>query len=433
MTTSATSDGGRSGAAASGGPGLGRRFRIFQAAVLSSDLADGVYRVAVPLLALQLTHSALAISAVGVAMRMPWLLVTLPAGVVVDRYHPHRVLRAASWLRMPLVLLLAAAAFTGHLSVWALALGAFAVGAAGTVVDIAAQSLVPRLVDGAALPRANASLQSVQTVMAQFLGPALGGVVAALGAGGGIGSATVLYVVTLLVLGGLRTPGDGPAAEPRGGSPKSVLADLREGLGHFRGRRDLLHLAGVTACVNLAYAAAITILPLWAIAPGRLGLPSWAYGVLLAAPAVGGVAAGRFAAKALTRFGGGSVLRVCAPLVGACYMALAIPHVAAAAVALTVSGALLMAINVMSVTYRQTSIPPQLFGRVNAAYRWIIWGVLPLGSLVAGLLADAFGVAWVFLCTGGLALATGLLRAPRLAADTAAETPAATPKAPSGS
>ncbi|GGR31371.1 MFS transporter [Streptomyces roseolus] len=432
MTTSATSDGGRKGAAAAGGPRLGRRFRVFQAAVLSSDLADGVYRVAVPLLALQLTHSALAISAVGVAMRMPWLLVTLPAGVLVDRYHPHRVLRAASWLRMPLVLLLAAAAFTGHLPVWALALGAFAVGAAGTVVDIAAQSLVPRLVDGAALPRANASLQSVQTVMAQFLGPALGGVVAALGAGGGIGTATVLYVVTLLVLGGLRMPGE-PVAAPRGGSPKSVLADLREGLGHFRSRRDLLHLAGVTACVNLAYAATITILPLWAVAPGRLGLPPWAYGVLLAAPAVGGVAAGRYAAKALTRFGGGSVLRVCAPLVGLCYMALAVPHAAAAAVALTVSGALLMAINVMSVTYRQTSIPPELFGRVNAAYRWIIWGVLPLGSLVAGLLADAFGVAWVFLCTGGLALATGLLRAPRLAAGTAAGTPADSPKAPSGS
>ncbi|MFG2985978.1 MFS transporter [Streptomyces sp. NPDC048258] len=433
MTTSATSDRGGTGAAASDGIRLDRRFRIFQSAVLSSDLADGVYRVAVPLLALQLTHSALAISAVGVAMRMPWLLVTLPAGVVVDRYHPHRVMRAASWLRMPLVLLLGVAAFTHHLSVWALALGAFAVGAAGTVVDIAAQSLVPRLVNGAALPHANASLQSVQTVMAQFLGPALGGVVAALGAGGGIGSAAVLYVVTLLVLGGLRVPGDGPAAETRGGSPKSVLADLREGLGHFRRRRDLLHLAAVTACVNLAYAAAITILPLWAIAPGRLGLPSWAYGVLLAAPAVGGVLSGRFAAKALTRFGGGGVLRVCAPLVGVCYMALAIPHVAVAAVALTVSGALLMAINVMSVTYRQSSIPPELFGRVNAAYRWIIWGVLPLGSLVAGVLADGLGAPSVFLCTGALALATVLLRAPRLTEDVATATPEASPATPSGS
>lgn len=418
MTTAATSE--------AAGTRLGRPFRLFQSAVLCSDLGDGIYRIAVPLLALALTPSAFAVSAVGVAMRLPWLLVTLPAGVLVDRWDPDRLMRRASLLRIPLVALLGVAAVAGRLPLWALAVGAFLVGAAGTVVDLAAQSLPPRLVDTDLLPRANAALQTVQTVMAQFLGPTLGGVVAALGASGGIGASAVLYVLTLLLLGFLRMPGgasaagDGPPAVPRGGSLRSLLSDAREGLRYFRRRRDLVHLASVAASGNLAYAAAVTVLPLWAVDPGPLGLPLAAYGALLAAPTVGGVLAGLWSAKVLARFGSRRVLQWCAPALGVCFMALAFPHPAVTVVALAASGALSMTLNVMNVSYRQTSIPEGLFGRVNAAYRWIIWGVLPLGSLVAGVLSWLLGTAWVFLCTGALALAAGCL--PARGVDAAART-----------
>lgn len=74
-------------------------------------------------------------------------------------------------------------------------------------------------------------------------------------------------------------------------------------------------------------------------------------------------------------------------MLGLCFIALALPHPAVTVVALAASGALSMTLNVMNVSHCQTSIPEGLFGRVNAAYRWIIWGVLPLGSLAAGVLS----------------------------------------------
>ncbi|QOV36593.1 MFS transporter [Streptomyces ferrugineus] len=395
---------------------LGAPFRIFQASVLGSNLADGVYLVTLPLLALSLSGSALVVSAVGVAMRAPWLLLILPAGVVVDRCAPMAVMNWASKCRFPLVAVLGLLAWAGMLPVWALVAGAFLIAAMGTFVDLAAQSLLPRLVAPELLPRANANLQSGQTLAAQFAGPALGGVLASMH-GVGFTVAAVLYAGGLIGLALLhRRPGvfrghTLPAAPrepgPAGRGIASMWRDLREGAAYFRRRHDLIGLAAVAATGNIAFAATMTMLPVWVVSPGRLGLPSSAMGVIAAAPAVGGVLAGLVAARLLKRFGGRTVLGFCAPAVGLCVAAIALPTPPAAFAALAVCGGLMVQLNVMSMSHRQSTIPTALFARVNSVYRWIILGVSPVGALLGGLVAQRFGTAAVFLSAGALALAAG--------------------------
>ncbi|MGQ4444262.1 MFS transporter, partial [Streptomyces violaceoruber] len=241
---------------------LGPPFRLFQSAVVSSDLADGIYKIAVPLLALGISRSAVAVGAVGLAVRLPWLIATLPAGVLADRYAPRSVMRWASAVRLPLVAAMCALAATDLLPLWALVDTAFLIGCAGIFVDVAAQSQLPRLVPVGQLPKANASLQSTQMFLAQLIGPALGGYVVALGSGGGLAVVVALYVVTVWALGllpaaveqaaaGHARPATGPARAGGGrrSSFGSLVAELGEGLRYFRGRGDLARLA-TAAAVN---------------------------------------------------------------------------------------------------------------------------------------------------------------------------------------
>jgi MFS family permease len=408
---------------------LGRPFRLYQSAVASSDLADGIYRIAVPLLTLGMTRSAVAVSLVGFALRLPWLVATLPAGVITDRCEARRVMYWASALRLVLMVVMCLLAVLDQLPLWLLGVTAFAIGCAGTFVDVGAQSALPRLVEVEQLPRANAAVQSTQMFLAQMLGPALGGVVVALGSGQGLATVAVLYTVTVWAFGRLSTasaPGSGAtpirqveAPSRRGVSLRSLVAELGEGLGYFRRRPDLGRLAVAAAANNLSYAMCLTLLPLWAVTPGRLGLSGTGYGLLLSFLAIGSVIAGPLAGRLIERIGQQPLMRHGGPVLGLCFLGLAVPSVPIVAAALFCYGLVCIVWNVAVVSYRQTTIPPALFGRVNAAYRWITWGVFPVGSLVAGALAAMVGFAWVFIAAGALPL----LAAAVLPADRA--TPAA--------
>ncbi|GHE98618.1 MFS transporter [Streptomyces fumanus] len=403
---------------------LGPTFRLFQSAVVSSDLADGIYKIAVPLLALGISRSALAVSAVGLAVRLPWLIATLPAGVLADRYPPRTVMRWASALRLPLVAVMCVLAATDRLPLWVLIVTAFLIGCAGTFVDVAAQSQLPRLVPVGQLRKANASLQSTQMFLAQLIGPALGGYVVALGSGGGLAVVVALYVVTVWALGLLpaaveratasharQTPAPVPE-DGRRSSLGSLIAELGDGLRYFRGRKDLARLATAAAVNNLSYSMCLTMLPLWAVRPGRLGLSETGYGLLLTCLAVGSILAGLVAGRVLKAVGDAPVMRFGAPVLGVCFLALAVPAVPVVALGLFVYGLVSMVWNVAVTSYRQATVPLPLFGRVNAAYRWLTWGVIPFGSLAGGTLSATAGLTWVFLTAGALPLIAGALLPP---------------------
>ena len=384
---------------------LGARFRTFQAAVLGSDLADGIVKLALPILALAISQSVLAVTAVGVAVRAPWIVVILPAGVLIDRHDPARIMRIASWLRLPVVAAVCLAAAAGVLPLWCLVAAAFVVGTCGTVIDLAAQAVVPRLVDGAHLHSANANLQTGQVVMGQFAGPALAGVLA-VSAGGGMGGAALCYVLSVAALELFNRRGHVPPAPPL---RRPLWTEMREGMAHFVRRRDLVGIAGIGAANNLGFAATVTVLPIWVVSSGHLAESTRVLGFVMAAPAAGALVAGPIAARLLTRFGGRAVLRTGAPLAGLCFLAVAVPDALVACCALACYGGIAVVLNVMMVSYRQSTIAPELFGRVNSVCRWVTLGVAPVGAALGGVLAATAGTGVVFVAGGLLVVTAGLV------------------------
>jgi MFS family permease len=396
------------------GDSLGRTFTILWLATICSDLADGIFRVVMPLLALALTRSPLAVSAVGLAVRLPWLIVTLPAGVAIDRHPPRTSMRWAAAARLPLIAIAATLAAGHLLSVWGLVIVSFAVASAGTFVDISAQSMLPRMLTATQLRGANQRLQSTQRLGSQLVGPAIGGYAAALGFAWGPVAAATLYLACVGVLALVPwAPGEPGAADTPAahGGLRAVLAELRQGAAYFRQHPDLARIAAVAGLGNLALSMCLTILPIWAVAPGPLKLGRGGYGLMLGALAVGGLAAGLTARPVLALVSDRLLLRWGGPMAGAGLLAIAIPNAAVVCAVLAYAGAIAMLYSLTVISYCQTTIPPEFFGRAFAAYKWITWGSLPLGSLLAGLTAELGSTASVFIVAGLLPLAGGTLLA----------------------
>jgi hypothetical protein len=433
------------------GARLGRTFTVFWFATICSDLADGIFRVVMPLLALALTRSPLAVSAVGLAVRLPWLVVTLPAGVVIDRHPPRTAMRCAAAARLPLIALTTVLAFGHLLPIWGLVVASFVVASAGTFVDISAQSMLPRLLTATQLRGANQRLQSTQRLASQLVGPAIGGYAAALGFAWGPAAAAVLYVACVVVLAlvpgrgraaagaaGQPGPADGPAPDrPAAAAPvadkpvadrpvadrpvadrpvadgalRAMVTELRQGAAYFRRRPDLARLATVSGLGNLSLSMCLTILPIWAVAPGPLKLGRGGYGLMLGALAVGGLAAGLTARPVLARLSDRLLLRWGGPLAGVGLLAIAIPDAVVVCTVLAYAGVIAMLYSLTVISYCQTTIPRELFGRAFAAYKWITWGSLPIGSVLAGLTAELGGAAWVFIVAGLLPAVGGTVLA----------------------
>ncbi len=169
-------------------PSLGRNF--WQLAISSglSNLADGVFKVALPLVAIGFTRSPTLIAGLTFAVTLPWLLFALPAGALADRLDRRRAMIGANIARAGLLAVLC----VGIENIWLLYAVAICVGVAETIYDTSAQSILPQVVARDLLPRANGRLFAVELTANEFVGPALAGVVVALGATVAFGTPTGL-------------------------------------------------------------------------------------------------------------------------------------------------------------------------------------------------------------------------------------------------
>jgi MFS family permease len=263
---------------------LGRNFSRTLAASGFANLADGVFWVALPLLAVQLTRSPLLIAGVTIAARIPWLLAPV-AGALADRLDRRQTMIRVNLVRTVLLggLALAIAVDVATLAmVYAVAL---ALGVAETLFDTSAQSLLPAIVRRDDLSRANSRLFAVELVANTFIGPPLGGLLAALGLAVAVGVPAAAYLVgagfLALIAGSYRAAGAAPAGSTR------LRDDVAEGLGFVWRHPVLRPLAIMLGVENMAFAATYSVLVLFVVAPGPMGLSEAGFGVLLAMAGVG--------------------------------------------------------------------------------------------------------------------------------------------------
>ena len=375
------------------GGGLGDGFwRLWSAAGIA-NLSDGIFWIAAPLLAVALTDSPALVAGVQIASRLPWLLFALVAGALADRLDRRRTMILVDVARVGLIAGLAIAALAGVASIWLLYVVAFALGILETLFDTAAQSILPSVVPRDRLAPANSRLLTVEFSMNQFIGPPIGGLLAAFALAAAFGTAAAGYLGAAILLVGLR----GSFRASQSGPPTRIHEEIREGLGYLFRHPLLRPLAITIGLINLAQGAAFAILVLYAVEPGPMGLSEVGFGVLLTVNAVGNIA-GTILAGAIDRHLGKPNLLLVSILVlalGTAALALTTDALVIGA-AYAFSGIFLGAFNVTFQSLRQRVVPDRILGRVVASFRMLGWGALPLGAALGGLIGETLGLTAVF-------------------------------------
>lgn len=358
-----------------------------------SNLADGIVKIALGLVAVQFTRSPALIAGLAFVSSLPWLLFALHAGVLADRVDRRRAMLVANVVRASLLAALAAASALGFGSIWLLYVVALGIGVAETVHDTAAQAILPQIVGRERLTRANSRLYAAELTANEFAGPPLGGFLVAAGAFVAFAAPSALWIVAVAALFFVR--GEFRADRTR---DTSVREDLVEGLRFLWENRILRILAIMVGGFNFATSAVVTIFVLYAVGPSSaMGLSEQAYGFLLATVALGGFA-GSFAAERVELALGRSRTLALTLCTGAAFAGIPAvttnPYVVGAVFFL--GGAGVMVWNVVVVSLRQRIIPDHLLGRATSGHRLVAWGTKPLGAVAAGLLAEIFGLRPVF-------------------------------------
>ncbi|WP_405773730.1 MFS transporter [Streptomyces sp. NBC_00859] len=391
-------------------PRMGRDWFLLWSAGAVSTLGDGALLAALPLLAHRLTDDPRLISGITLAAGLPWLLLAVIGGTIVDRFDRRRLMVAAQVGQGLLVAGIALTATLGLHQVWPLYVLAFGVGTGDVLFSGANQALVVNVVPSDLLEAANGRQIATESVTRDFAGPPLGAALFAfwLPLPFWIDALTFLTSL-LLVLRIRRLP-----RQERVNAPASLFAGTAEGLRFLLGHRLLRNLSLMAAASNFCKTMALSTLVLFA--RDILHVGDSGYGLLLAAMAVGGVLGGLASKRLVDRFGGRAValtVQLAGPFI---WFAIGVlGRSALVVVALfTLRSASLSVWNVVSGTLKQRLTPNALLGRVSGAGRMLAYGAIPLGALAGGMVADSYGLVAPWTVGAVLNLAVVLLALPTL-------------------
>jgi predicted MFS family arabinose efflux permease len=380
-------------------PALPSAFRRLAASNLAAQFSEQMALAAAPLVAvLALGATAAQTGYLQTAQTLPFLLLSLPAGVLADRMSRRALMTAAECVRAASLLGLLALLWMGGLGMgWLAALGFL--GAVGTVAyNVAAPALVPRLVPASDLASANRWLELARS-SAFSAGPAAGGaLVGWMGAPVAYVIATTLSLLAAALLAGL------PADAPKPVTRRRLLAELREGAA-FVGTHPLLRPVLTTAVFfNTAWFVLQAVYVVYAIE--RLGLTAAGVGITLGVYG-GGMLAGALAAPWLARRLSFGAMIASGPLSALAASAillstLVLPSGIWAAVGFFLFGAGPILWTITTTTLRQAVTPNALLGRVSAVILTATFGARPVGALIGATLAARVGLdACLWVSTAG--------------------------------
>jgi len=372
-----------------------------------SQLGTQISGIALPLVALYALHaSAFQVAALGTVEFLPFLLFTLPAGVWVDRLRRRWIMVVADFGRALSLGSIPVAAATGHLTLTQLYVAGFVTGTLTVFFDVSYQSYLPSIVERSQLVDGNAKLEITRSG-AQILGPGVGGLlVHAITAPYAMLADAISYLWSASFLFAIRKTEDVPERDVD--SP-SMVRELIDGIKYLVRHRYWRPISMSTATFNFFSNVAFAILVVYMVR--RLHMSALAIGLTFSLSSAGGLAAAFFAQKIGTRLGIGRAI-VWGSAVGAVPMVLIpiaptsfpIPFIV---VAFAFGEFGIVVYNVSAISLTQALVPERLLGRVNASRRFIVWGTIPLGSLVSGALATWIGLRpTLFVGTIGILLAT---------------------------
>jgi len=276
-------------------------------------------------------------------------------------------------------------------SILMIAVLGFILGSVETIFDNAAIALVPELVDGDFLVKANSRLLSSQTLASQFVGPALGGILFAVARFVPIATDALSFLAAAVLVATLPTAKKPALDHPATKNGPSFRSEIAEGL-HFLRRQPVL-LACTILAVPLFATSGVLVAVLVLYAKNLLHVGSIGYGLLFSAFALGSLLGSAMVPRALSRIRAGQVLCASVPLTALSFVSLYITnHVGVAAASVAILGVAVGLWNVTTTTLRQTLSPDALRGRVNSAYRTVGTSFAAVGALLGGIIAEWIGI-----------------------------------------
>ena len=402
----------RESSAAPAAPRLSRDYwRLWWANAISST-GDGAFVAALPLLAVTITRDPRLVSVVTAATYLPWLLLSLPAGAVVDRYDRATLMWRAQAVQAAVVTIIVVLVVVHQASIEMLAAAGLLLGSAEVIFSNAAQSILPALVPPELLPKANGSQQVSLTIGESFLGPPAGSLLFAAAAALPFGLDAASFAGSAALAGPLAQ--DRPLRPENAKRPK-IRAQIAEGLRWLAGHRLLRVVAVLLGIYNFANQMGQAVLVL--LATQTLHVSARGYGLLLAASAVGSVVGGLVNPILTRRIGMLPSLVLPALVDAAAFVGIGLaPGPIVVAALLAVQGFSVTMWNVVTVSLRQRVVPGHLLGRVNSVYRMLGWGLMPLGALAGGFVAHAAGLRAPYIVAGLLCGLSALVALPILLA-----------------
>jgi MFS family permease len=377
---------------------LGPNYHKLFISTTISNIGDGMSLIAYPWLASALTRNPLLIAGVALVQRLPWMIFTLPAGVITDRVDRKKAMVTADFSRFVLTLIVAFAVLakqgtlpgaddlskvTGtSTGLYILLLAATLLLGTGEVLrDNCGQTFMPSIVEVDQLEKANGRMWSAEMIANTFIGPPLGSLllIAAFSLPFFVDAASFLAAAVLV----WSIPGTFHAERPDDHVQKPWKTELAEGFRWLWGNDLLRSMAIILGFMNLASALSGSVLVLFAqeiLDVGPLLFTIMGFGF-----AIGGAIGSNIAPWMSKRLGSGTCLAI--TLGSGAGMSLVVgvsswwPLVL---VAWAVGSSLGATWNVITVSLRQSIIPPHLLGRVNSVYRFFAWGMMPIGALIGG-------------------------------------------------
>lgn len=389
---------------------LGNRFWRMWGAIATSSLGDGIFSVALPLLALQYTRSPLAISGVVIAGQVPVVVAALPLGTLADRLNRRRMIVAIEVARFMLLAGFGTLLILHHGSLALVYGAAFLLGGLNIAFDVVGAACLPSMVRQDDLVKANAHLLNAELTAENLIGQAVGGAAMAV-------SRVVPFMADALTRAASAALISGAVPENAPAEAESTAwEDLVDGLRWFVGNPVLRLLTAVIGSLAFCQGMVLGLLVLY----GRqqLHLGSGGYGLFLAVASIGTVMGGILASRIHDRLGSGGTILFAGLVFGAAYPVMAITHSPlVAAVALFSQEATVIIGSTAARALRQGIVPEHMQGRAASANTVVTLSCYPLGGLVGGAVAGASGVSTAFLTAAVVQIALLAITGPRLMAN----------------
>ncbi|CAM3845100.1 hypothetical protein BS11774_19800 [Bacillus subtilis] len=362
--------------------------RLFTAVTLTS-IGDGLTFNALPWVAASLTSNTILASFVSSAIFLPWLLFSLPFGILIDRYPRNLLMAVSGTVRAVMILLLTVLIILGWATVPLLIILTFLFGTAKVMFDCTAQTIVPMVVKSKQLEKANGLFASVQLIASDLLGGALAGILILIGLPAPFVIDVITSVTSIPLL--MRMKGNFQAREER--KKVTFKADLKEGLLFVWNDPLLRPLALFGSGVTMVFSM-ITAMQVFFMKE-ILHLSSFEFGLLISFATVGSVIGGRAVSNLKIKLGARKSLLISILTMGICYgIAGLSSNWYIVGLFYFIASFFIVVWGVLNVTYRQRIVPQELLGRVNTVFRFLSWGVSSIGTIIGGILVSVGEVAF---------------------------------------